>query len=72
MAPLLEKALAEVALLPPQEQDAIGAWLISEIASDRRWDELFTRSLPTLEKMADEALHDYKRGLTTPLDPAVL
>ncbi|MCX6591042.1 MAG: hypothetical protein NTZ56_05915 [Acidobacteria bacterium] len=69
MAPLLEKALAEVALLPTQEQDVIGAWLISEIGSDRRWDDLFARSLPMLEKMADEALQDHERGLTAPLDP---
>ncbi|MCX6596352.1 MAG: hypothetical protein NTV70_08295 [Acidobacteria bacterium] len=69
MAPLLEKAFSEVALLPAKEQEAIGAWLLSEINSDRQWDRLLADSVPMLEELADEALQDYRNGLTLPLDP---
>ena len=69
MGRLLEKAISEASKLPDSEQEAIGAWLLAEMESEHRWDELFGRSGGVLERMADEALEEYEHGLTTPLDP---
>jgi hypothetical protein len=69
MTKLLEKALAEVAALPPDQQDAVAAWLLAELASERRWDETFARSEKGLERLADEALAEHRAGRSTSLDP---
>ena len=72
MGKLLEKAIAEASKLPESEQEAIGAWLLAEIESERRWDELFAQPSAVLERMADEALREHDAGLTQPLDPDTL
>ena len=69
MGRLLEKAITEASKLPESEQDEIGAWLLAEMESERRWDEIFRESSGVLERMADEALQEHEQGLTTPLDP---
>jgi hypothetical protein len=51
-------------------KQAIGALLLAEIESERRWDDLFSRPpSEALERMAAEALEDFRSGRTTPLDP---
>jgi len=47
----------------------MGAWLLAEIESERRWSDLFEKPGTVMERMADEALDEHARGLTTPLDP---
>jgi len=70
MGKLLERAIREAQTLSESDQEAIGAWLLAEIESERRWDELFSRPpSETLERMAEEALADHRAGRTTPLDP---
>lgn len=69
MGKLLDKAISEASKLPEGEQEAIGAWLLAEMESERRWEELFASPSSVLERMADEALKEYEQGLTTPLDP---
>jgi len=69
MGRLLEKAILEASKLPDSEQEAIGAWLLEQIETERPWDELFGRSGSALERMADRALEEYDHGLTSPLDP---
>lgn len=69
MTTLLEKAMAEASKLPEQEQEAFAAWILAELESERRWDDLFSRSQGLLAKMAEEARHEYHAGLTEPLDP---
>ena len=69
MEKLLEKAVSEASKLPESEQEALGAWLLAEIESERRWSDLFERPGSVMERMADEALDEHARGLTTPLDP---
>jgi hypothetical protein len=69
MGKLLKKAISEASKLPESEQEAIGAWLLAEMESERRWDELFAKPGSALDRMADQALKDHERGLTTPLDP---
>ena len=65
----LEKAFAEAAKLPPEEQEWLARFIMEELESERRWDELFARSGDMLDRMGREALEQYHRGETEPLDP---
>lgn len=69
MTKLLEKAFDAVSKLPEKEQDAIAAWILEEIASEQRWEELFAQSPQVLERLADEALAEFRAGRTRVLDP---
>ncbi len=62
MSRLLEQAIEEAHKLPEQEQEAIGAWLLAEIESERRWDDLFSRPSAAIERMAAEALEEHRAG----------
>lgn len=67
MGQLLERAIEEAHKLSDDEQEAIGAWLLAEIESERRWDELFSRPpSEALNRMAEEALEDFRAGRTSP------
>lgn len=65
----MQRAVAEVSKLPEAEQEAVGAWILAELESERRWDELFARSHDLLAEMAAEAVREDEAGLTLPLDP---
>lgn len=67
MTQLLEKALNEVAKLPADEQDALAAILLDELASEQRWSESFAKSQDILAKLAEEALDEHIAGKTNPL-----
>jgi hypothetical protein len=69
MTELLERALAEVAKLPPSDQDAIAVIILEELEDERRWDEAFARSADKLAALAREAREERRRGETQPLDP---
>jgi hypothetical protein len=69
MTELLQKAFDQASKLPSEEQNAIAVWLIDEMESERKWDDLFSRSQDVLERMANEALAEHRSGLTKPLDP---
>ena len=69
MTELLEKAFAEAAKLPAQEQDALATALLAEIDSERRWDQLFERSADVLSDLAQEALNEHRAGRTKLLNP---
>ncbi len=68
MTKLLKEALAKVSKLPADQQDALAAILLEEFADEERWAEVFKGSEAALEKLADEALEDFGRGRTTPLE----
>jgi hypothetical protein len=68
----LEEAFAEAAKLAPQEQDALAAWLLEELASERRWTASFAGTADQLGQLADEALAEHRAGRTQPLDPDLL
>lgn len=72
MTELLQQAIDKAKQLTPEQQDAVGAWLLWELESERRWDELFARSPELLEKLAAEAIAEDDAGLTEPLDPDAL
>jgi hypothetical protein len=70
MTELLEQAFAKAAELPQEEQDRFARFLLSELESELRWAELFSRaeSEDLLEQLADEAVAAHRAGLTRPLD----
>ena len=65
----LELAFAEATKLPPKEQDRFAEWLLAELASEKRWNQLFAESQDVLETLASEALDEHRRGETQELDP---
>jgi hypothetical protein len=69
MSKLLDDAFAAVRELPIEEQDWIAACLLAEIDANRKWDELLAQPSDVIERMADEALENHRRGNTLPLDP---
>ncbi|MCI0332411.1 MAG: hypothetical protein L0228_04215 [Planctomycetes bacterium] len=72
MTNLLQKAFDEASRLPANEQDTFAAWMLEELRSEQRWNDLFARSQDLLEKMAAEAIEEFKAGKTLPLDPDTL
>ena len=72
MTKLLEKAFAEASRLSEKEQDALARVLLDELASERRWDELFSGSQDVLGELAQEALDEHRAGRTKELDPQKL
>jgi len=69
MGTLLERVIAEAAKLTEDEQEAFAAFMLEELESERRWDDLFARSQDLLARMAEEARREHRAGLTQPLDP---
>lgn len=62
MTDLLEKALAELQNLPADEQNAIAALILDEIADEKKWDEAFASSQDELAKLADKVREDIRAG----------
>ncbi len=69
MVVLLEKALAEIRKLSESEQEALAAWILEEIESERRWETAFAASEDLLAQLADEAIIEHRAGRTFPLIP---
>lgn len=72
MTKLLEQAFAEASKLPEEDQNAVAHWLLSELDSERAWQERFTQSVPFLQELVEEALEEHRRGETLELDPGRL
>jgi hypothetical protein len=72
MTKLLEDAFKEAGQLPEDAQDEFARWLLAELASERRWSQLFEKSPEALSRLAREALAEHRRGETKPLDPEKL
>ena len=68
----LEKAFAEASKLSAKEQDQLGAWLLSEFESERKWEELFRRSPEALARLGEAGLAEKRAGYTEELDPEKL
>lgn len=69
MTDALKEAFAAASQLPDAEQDELAAAIFDELAVDARWDATLAKSAPQLERLAREAVDDYRAGRTTPLDP---
>lgn len=62
MTTLLEQALAEVQRLSPEQQDAIAALILEELADEARWDQAFAQSGDALTRLAQKARADKQAG----------
>lgn len=72
MTELLEKAFTIASKLPEPEQDSFARWLLSELESERKWDDLFGDSQDLLSRLADEAIDEHKLRKTKRLDADTL
>ncbi len=68
MTRLLEKAFEVASKLPSVEQNRLARTILDEIASDRKWDDLFAESEDVLAQLATEALREDAQGTTTDLN----
>ncbi|MBI2432883.1 MAG: hypothetical protein HYV26_08435 [Candidatus Hydrogenedentes bacterium] len=69
MTQLLEEAIERIRTLAPEDQDAIAARLLAELADDQAWEASFRAT--TDAQWADVAARvraDIAAGRTTPLD----
>jgi hypothetical protein len=71
MTTVLEAALAEVAKLPPEEQNILATLLMDEIKSEQRWSQSFAESQALLSTLAAEALAEHRAGRSKPLDESL-
>ena len=55
MSEMLDRAVEQAKRLPVDQQDAIAAIILEEIADEQRWQAAFARSHDTLEQLAAEA-----------------
>jgi len=62
MTQLLEKALNEVYKLSPEQQDAIAAVILEELADEQQWDAAFAASKDNLEELARKVRQDIEAG----------
>ncbi len=69
MTHLLEHAFQEVAQLSTTQQDEIAVWILAELESENRWDQLFASSQDLLAELAAEALTEHRARRTQILDP---
>jgi len=71
MNALLDKAISAIQKLPEEEQEAIAREVLERIEADARWDALFAdpRSETLLERLADDALDEIRRGEVSDGDP---
>lgn len=72
MTTLLQQAIDQAMKLPPEDQDAVAAWMLEAMQKELRWQELFSQSQDMLAKMGEEALAEMRAGKTLPLDPDAL
>jgi hypothetical protein len=69
MTQLLKNAFAEAEKLPREEQNAFATWLLEELASEKRWSDLFAASQHKLADFAAEAIEENRSVGTAPLNP---
>ncbi len=68
MTKLLKELIDKLSKLSLERQDELAALLLAEIEDEARWDKSFVESQDALEKLANEALEEHKRGETRPLE----
>lgn len=71
MTELLQKAFEEASKLSAEEQDAIAASLLEDLAAEATWDRTLAmpESSALLRDLAGEARNEYRSGKTKELDP---
>ena len=66
MSGTFNQAIEMASKLPEKDLEALGALLLREMQSEKRWAKLFKGSQNQLSKLADEALAEHKAGKTKP------
>ena len=69
MTELLQKAFDQASRLPPDEQDLLAAWLLTEMASEDEFDRKIAATADKLSDLGRAALAEYRSGSTQELDP---
>ena len=71
MTEILQQAFDKASELPEDRQEAFARFLLAELDSELRWDELFSRpeSEALLERIAAEVVKAHRAGRTEPLNP---
>jgi hypothetical protein len=74
MTKALKQAFEAASRLPDQDQDQdeLAAAVLEELEADERWEAAFARSQDALERLADEALDEYRARRTEPFGPDAL
>lgn len=67
MTALLEKAMADASKLSEEMQDLIASRILDTI-EDEQWASVTPEKRNLLQRMADEAIEEHRRGETIPLD----
>jgi hypothetical protein len=65
----LRKAFDAASKLPPEDQDALAAAILEEVAVEGLWEASFARKPGALEQLAEEALREHREARTEALDP---
>ena len=69
MTKLLEQAIAEIQKLPEDEQDAVAARLLADLADEQAWTAQFASTTDEQwARMAAKVRREIADGDTTPLD----
>jgi hypothetical protein len=71
MTELLEKAFAEAARLPEEEQDMLAKTLLEDFAAEQKWNGSLSNSQDKLAALADEALAEFEQDETRPLEESL-
>lgn len=64
MTKLLAQAFEKASELPDAVQDELARELLEELAGEARWDETLERSAEVVDRMAEQALKEYRGGRT--------
>lgn len=68
MTKLLEEAFKKASKLPEVEQNALAKWLLEELEDEKKWEKEFSESEDVLDRLADEAVEEHRKGKTKPMD----
>jgi hypothetical protein len=71
MTELLERAFAEAANLPEEEQDELAKHLLDDLAAEEKWDQAFANSHDQLAAVEDEALAEFDHRETHPFEESL-
>lgn len=70
MNKILERAIARLARLSEEEQEAYGLQLLEELENEQGWNQRFAASQDLLGALATQAREEVARGDVLPFDPS--
>ena len=68
MTKVLEEVFRQASKLPEPEQNALAEAIRAEIESEEDWDRSLAAAPDVLERLADEAIAEFRAGRTKPLN----